>query len=463
MNITVMIFIVIVVISSVAYFEFKESLMKNLDYRLRSDAESTFSFFTLNESDTEMNQHISSFLGSQAHKHRLGFGLWFDKGGGHAITSDNFHSIREKLIPPENDTPERPQYNFSNIEYKDRPYRVLWAKYRVNTKDFKDRGDLNVVVAIGSNSLWDEVGEFLRLLIILGAISIWVCIGLVMLILRWGLKPVNEIAMQMNDISGAKISHSVSDIKNVSEELRPFITAWDSMLSRIAETVRRQKRFTADASHELRTPLAVMKSTLQLARLKKRSAQEYESAMDQCLEDMQRMERLIDQLLDLSNCDDESKQLHLERVDITDILSDVVSNYTGIAAEGGQSIKLRACKALVSCDRQQITRAVSNLVENAIKYGPSQSEILITAKVDDGAIVITVHDAGGSIAPDKLERIFDRFYRVDISRSHKSGNAGLGLAIARQIVTRHRGDIRVESDPEAGTDFIIRLPRLDTQ
>lgn len=456
--ITAMTLLIIIVLSAVAYCEFKEALVTSLDNRLRSDTRSVIDFMATDETPDEKLRVINLILSSDTDSHRLGYGIWFDDENEYLARSDSFEKINKLLQTHSKDVFQKGEHTFYTIDYEGSPCRVIWARYPNTLQGFSDKSMINIVVALSGKNAWHEIGEFLRLLLILGGITLWVTVGLVMWVLRWGLKPVNYIAGQMDDISSGNMMQLEIDIPGSPEELQPFVIAWGKMLKRLSNSMRQQKQFTADASHELRTPLAIIKSTLQIARFKKRSAESYESAIDQCLEDTMRLEKLTGQLLELARFDEESAHLQYKDVDLQELIANACEQYLETANQKKQTLIVNTCKLNFRCNGDHILRAISNLIENAIKYGPKETDILIGLKQSDNAIILTIHDEGGNISSKELDSVFDRFYRTDTARNHKSGGAGLGLAITKEIIQRHDGKISVKSSPESGTDFVITLP-----
>ena len=249
---------------------------------------------------------------------------------------------------------------------------------------------------------------------------------------------------------------------DVPVELRPFKSALDGMLVRLNKAMRQQEQFTADAAHELRTPLAIIKSTLQTLRMQPRMAAEYEQGVDDALQDIERMEQLVRELLTLARLDAVDTVPNPAEVRL-DLLLESLAEVFGSHAEqqGAGVVYANGAAVRVQGDETELRQLFSNLLDNALRYGPPKGVVRITLEDGPGPWVTTcVHDEGGALSPESLPHLFDRFYRVDSSRSQASGGAGLGLAIAREIVLRHHGDIAITSDPQAGTSVVVHLPRM---
>ncbi len=233
------------------------------------------------------------------------------------------------------------------------------------------------------------------------------------------------------------------------------------MLARLDTAIRQQEQFTADAAHDLRTPLAVMKSTLQTLQIRPRTVAEYQESVNDLLRDIDRMERLVQQLLTLARLDAIDTISDPAEIRLDLFLQSVADSFTDRAEQQGARLVFEQSAALsIRGDETELWQLFSNLLDNALRYGPPNGAVQITSENgSDSWATACVHDEGGTIPPDKLPRLFDRFYRVESSRSEASGGTGLGLAIAREIARRHGGDIAIISDPQGGTSVTVRLPR----
>jgi heavy metal sensor kinase len=346
---------------------------------------------------------------------------------------------------------------FNIIENK-KAYRGIWARYADLGSNFKTDDTLNVVIYTSSDYVRHEIEEFLLELLGLGGLIVWFSIGFTAWILRWGLKPVSHITNLMDNVSGKHLDEQTNNYPQVPQELSPFVRAWSQMLSRLSHAMKEQRRFTSDASHELRTPIAIVKSTLQLARSQERPVEYYKTAIDQSLEDMERLNHLIDQLLQLSRLDNVENSQDQEIIDMHQLTSDVCEIYSAIAQQQGHSLECKFCSAKVVGHIQLIRQLLANLIDNAIKYSPKDSIISILMEKDDTQLKLIIHDEGGGISENERHLIFERFYRLDKARNRSTGGAGIGLSIAKEIAQKHGGDITVSSNPKDGTNFTIVLP-----
>jgi two-component system heavy metal sensor histidine kinase CusS len=269
-------------------------------------------------------------------------------------------------------------------------------------------------------------------------------------------------AERLRDITYRNMGKSLFDDLKVPEELHPFIRALRDMLNRLDKVLQQQRQFTSDAAHELRTPLALAKSTLQTAQMCQIDADEYGQVITDTLKDIARMEHLIEQLLVLARMDETCESITTTEVQL-DVLLRELSEIFGkrMANLGGKLILEEPAVTTIRGDTDALIRLFSNVLDNAVRYGPPNGTIRITLKSEpDNYVTVCIHDEGGNIPPESLSYLFDRFYRVDQSRSSSTGGVGLGLAIAREIARCHNGDISIISDFSSGTLVCIRLARM---
>lgn len=230
----------------------------------------------------------------------------------------------------------------------------------------------------------------------------------------------------------------------------------------IYRSYRQIQQFTADAAHELRTPLAASRATLEVA-LQQSQISDVESRNTlQTLERQNlRLSQLVQDLLLLSRMDSQEETHKHHPCCLNDIVSDVVEEYAGLAIAANVLLLSRIDlkhPIFVSGDEEQLYRLLTNLVTNAIQYTPSDGKVTIRLTQDEFHAIVQVQDTGIGIAAAEQSRIFDRFYRVNPDRSRQTGGSGLGLAIAQTIAQAHQGTLQVQSEPEQGSLFTLRLP-----
>jgi two-component system, OmpR family, sensor histidine kinase CiaH len=229
----------------------------------------------------------------------------------------------------------------------------------------------------------------------------------------------------------------------------------------VKQSYDQQKQFVSDASHEMRTPLSIMSGEMELALKRQRTVQEYQAILRSSLEEINRLSTLINNLLFLARGNAPKQKIRMEHVDITDLISSVVHLYHPKMKEKGLHIHFTpAEKSLVVIGHAYMLHTVfSNLLDNAIKYTPMKGKIWISISAVSSMVKVSIRDNGIGISGTDTDKIFDRFYRVDTSRSNPKGY-GLGLSIAKSIIIRHHGKIEVLSTPFKGSTFIVYLPQV---
>jgi signal transduction histidine kinase len=248
-------------------------------------------------------------------------------------------------------------------------------------------------------------------------------------------------------------------VPNEHDEIGRLAAVINDTFARLESSFDQLRRFTADASHELRTPLALIRGVGEVGLGESRTPAEYRETIGSMLEEVDRLTQLVDTLLRLSHGDAGTIRVVRERVDLAQLTSDVISSLGILAEERKQGLILAAPEpAIVSIDRLVVREAITNVIDNAIKYSPQESNIDVSIRAIDDHAVLTVADEGPGIPAEHRARIFDRFFRVDEGRSRDRGGTGLGLAIAKWAVEINGGHIAVDQRPHGGSVFRITLP-----
>jgi two-component system OmpR family sensor kinase len=236
-------------------------------------------------------------------------------------------------------------------------------------------------------------------------------------------------------------------------EVGVLATAFDHMLDRLERAFKRQRDFVSDASHELRTPLTVLRAQVELLDRESDEQHRHEGTRT-LLRRLDELDRLVGDMLTLASA--EAGQLIEPRtVELTGFFEDLRRD---LPLFGERDFRLEAVEGTLEADPDRLTQVLRNLVRNAVTHTGAGDRVQVAARARDGRLEITVSDTGRGIPPDQLERIFERFHRVDGGRSRETGGSGLGLAIVRAIIEAHGGSIHAESTPGAGATFRIELP-----
>lgn len=296
------------------------------------------------------------------------------------------------------------------------------------------------------------------------------------LLARRALRPVDQITRTARRIGAEHLAQRLEGAE-VDDELGRLSRTLNEMLARLEAAFAQVRRFSADASHELKTPLTVLKGEIEVALRSPRDTGEYQRVLGSVLEEVESMARLVDDLLLLSRAEAGALRFESAPVELDRLVEEVAKEGEILAREQQVRVTIQALEPLiVHGDGPRLKQLLRNLVDNGVKYTPPRGQVTLAlhSQADENVgsgtapqhrstaapqyAVITVRDTGIGIPIEALPRIFDRFYRVDPSRSRESRSAGLGLCIAKTIAEAHGGRILVQSTPGAGSAFTVSLP-----
>jgi signal transduction histidine kinase len=282
---------------------------------------------------------------------------------------------------------------------------------------------------------------------------------------------LTERITRLENATRAIASGNLSARANIAgrDEIASLANSFNQMAQRLQTADKKQKEMdalrndlVAWAGHDLRTPLASIRVLVEaLADGVVSDPQTTQQYLSQAKKQVDNLSLLVDDLFQVSQLDAGGLTLYLEPASLSDLISDTLESFSGLAAQ--KQVTLTGSAALgidpVTLDIQRMGRALNNLVSNALNHTPAGGSVTLSAMLAPGGISVSVKDTGEGILPDDLPHIFERFYRGDKSRNRAGGGAGLGLAIAKGIIEAHGGNIRVESQLGKGTTFIITLPK----
>ncbi|VAV82927.1 hypothetical protein MNBD_DELTA01-1990 [hydrothermal vent metagenome] len=294
------------------------------------------------------------------------------------------------------------------------------------------------------------------LLMILPAVF-FISAVVVFLLARFSLASINIFSEKVGAITEQNLGDRL-EVKGLPSELLPLAENFNSMMSRLEESFEGQRRFLSDASHQLRTPAAVIKGYCDVTLGRDRSDEEYRDSLEKINGAVVRMTGVIERILESARAEGVSHGgAGFRELDLMEVVLDAVRLLKEGAQRRGVTISIKGGSQKVSGDRVRLVEAVSNVVDNAIKYNREGGEVLIELSAAGGYAALTVEDSGAGIEEGERARVFERFYRSDETSAEVAGS-GLGLSIVRSIVQAHGGDVGCESRGGVGTRFILRLP-----
>ncbi len=314
---------------------------------------------------------------------------------------------------------------------------------------------LVVVIDVRIDRHLGFVDAFARKLWIAVIAGILATVALAGLGVKMAMSPLRRVTDVARVVTANRLGERLNE-DEVPAELADLAHAFNAMLERIEDSVRRLSEFSADLAHELRTPISNLVTQSQVALSKPRTADEYREVLYSNLEEYDRLTRMVSDMLFLAKADNGLIVPHCEAVSVAAEVRDLFAFYEALAEEQGVGLTL-AGDAGVEGDHLMLRRALSNLLSNAIRHAPRGGRVSVQVSGQGrGSIRIAVSNSGVAIAAEHMARVFDRFYRVDPSRHRTHEGSGLGLSLTKSIIDAHGGRIVVES--VAGeTRFVIEL------
>jgi signal transduction histidine kinase len=300
-------------------------------------------------------------------------------------------------------------------------------------------------------------------------IALWslLLLGATVLLALWGIRrgllPLRQFAEQAGLISTRNWELHLPEEAQEIQELRPLYSSMTMMLSRLERAFVQQREFLGNAAHELKTPVAVLKSTLQSLLQRPRSSEEYQAGLAHSLEDLERLEQLLQWMLRLTRAEQWAHgalRRDLQMIDVAVTCEDAIERMRHLAESRRTIIHLaKNGPVLFRADPEDLQLVWTNLLENALRYSPEGGAVDVAISRDNGGPTkIVFEDHGAGIAPADLPHVFERFYRGDPSRTRSTGGFGLGLAIAKALVEAYGGKIVAESAVGKGTRMTVELP-----
>jgi heavy metal sensor kinase len=322
------------------------------------------------------------------------------------------------------------------------------------------RGNLLYIVQVGTSM--ESVGETLQRFLVLLVVAIPIALA-VSLAGGWflagrALRPVDKITLAAQRIAAGDLSQRLS-MPAAHDEIGRLAATFNNMIGRLDTSFRQIRQFTSDASHELRTPLTVMKGETDLVLRRPRLLDDYKSVLESNLEEIDRMTRIVDELLFLSRADMGEVRVESLPVAMESLVEDIHRQAKLLAQDRNIEVLLgTVMPVVVQGDDLRLRELLLNLVENAMKYSYPGGKVEIALLNDGREARLSVTDHGIGIAPADHKKIFQRFFRTDVARGHTKKGTGLGLAICSWIAELHKGRVEVKSALGQGSTFTVVLP-----
>ncbi len=278
---------------------------------------------------------------------------------------------------------------------------------------------------------------------------------------RKSLAPVAAMSAQAEQISANNL-HERLQVRNQQDELGRLATVFNSLLARVNRSFDSLREFTADASHELRTPLAIIRGEADVALSQPRTPREYQETLNIMRDEAKRLSRIVDDMLSLARAEAGEHKLLCTEIYLNDLVEECCRAVQTLAASKNIAVLFAHDEDMeFSGDEDLLRRMILNLLDNAIKYTPHGGTVRIELTDEREQIQIRISDNGIGIPAEAAAHVFDRFYRVDKTRSRSEGGSGLGLPIVKWVAEAHHGNVTLASNPGLGSEFIVTLPRKE--
>ncbi|MGE0268585.1 MAG: ATP-binding protein [Candidatus Omnitrophota bacterium] len=463
------------VFSAVIYLDVRNILYKNLDEELKIKAVETTNILYAYERIQYSSRHPVAQMLEMLKRQELGINqkmiiddLWrsqvealnlkddfihlTDGRGREVLSSNNFRDEIYALFKEQLPATGR------QVVYK----TLKNEKYRLRA--------IAMPVMFSNVQLYLQIGTSLRSTdIVLKNISLFMIGAVIVLLLLTSfvgaifadsaLRPVKEVSDLADSITHKSLSGRITG-KKTDEEMEHLVNSFNGLIGRLEKSFGHINEFSSHAAHELKTPLAIIRGEIELALEGEKDPGRYREVLQGCLEETDRLIKVIKDLLLLAKLDYKPEVFSFEDLELTGFLKEI-HEQSKILAEQKEitaGLVLPEGRAVVSADKVHLRRLFHNIIHNAIKFTPPGKTISINARIQDKKYLVDVTDTGEGISEENLLKIFDKFFRVHKDDEKSDPGTGLGLSIALSIARAHNGDITVQSQPGAGTTFTIILP-----
>jgi two-component system, OmpR family, heavy metal sensor histidine kinase CusS len=356
------------------------------------------------------------------------------------------------LLLPQSAFPEAPG---KNSIYHPKNYRVSQKLFSLATA-IEEADGQPYIIQLAQDRSSDEQFATQFAFVLGGALGLGILASamIAIAVTRRGLRPLQQMTQSLERIGPAHLDERVGKT-TWPRELQPVATAFDEMLARLENSFTKLSQFSADLAHELRTPISNIRGEAEVTLTRPRTLEDYRSVVESIAAECERLSGIVDNLLFLARAEAVDRQIERNVFAARPAIEKIAAYYRTIAEERGISITNKG-EGEVYADALLFDRALSNLLDNALRFTPNGGRITIATETKPTRIELAVADTGCGIHPHHLPHLFDRFYRVDSSRS--SQGAGLGLALVKSITDLHGGSVAVASEVDRGTTVTLTFP-----
>lgn len=334
--------------------------------------------------------------------------------------------------------------------------RRIYAATPVLDENSEPRGAVLIVASL--TSLFQPIDDIENRLIYYMAMTLIIVTSLVFFISQILIEPLKGITMSVQKMSDGNLN--VRTEIDTKDEFAEMGRSFNIMAERLEAVEKTRGEFVSNVSHELKTPLSSIKVLTESILLQSNVPVEmYTEFLQDINSEIDRMNNIVNDLLHLVKLDRSEQALNIKPTDLNQLIMDILKRLLPLAKKKDIGLVYEDIKNITAeVDEMKLTLAISNLIENAIKYTPEGGKVQVVVDGDHQNAFITVSDTGIGISEEDQPKVFDRFYRVDKTRDRETGGTGLGLAISHSTVLMHNGSIRLSSKENEGSTFVVRLP-----
>ena len=433
------------ILSSFFYYRLQHNLLKQTDRMLKDEAKELIMEI---KEENHIEKGCKMFF--EDISHRIFYPVFFRVMASDGVSlceSENFSTILSKGIT------QKEYFTVTVVHREKKRYRIYETRFT-----FKDQGPLVAQLAI-STMRSDKILET-SLQNIFSAIPVVFLLSIFcgMYIAQKPRKILQNITAVTRRITSQNLAERLP-LPPAQDEIRDLTLTINFMLDNIESSFNEIKQFTADVSHELRNPLSAVKGEIEVAVSRKRDAADYRETLHNCLERIDDLIKMVNDLFLISRFDAKKYELNLSRINLAEVLGEMYDFFLPMAQEKNIHFVIERCDTVfASVDRHKILQLLSNLMDNAVKFTPENQSITLSLIQHSHEAELKVTDSGMGIPENDLENIFKRFYQVDPSRSGDERGAGLGLHICKRIAEIHGGSIAATRNKTKGITFTVRLP-----
>lgn len=384
------------------------------------------------------------------------------------IFEDEYESLFHRVISKQGETvilripPDWEEFNIEELDSVKNPEEKDWVFLKGEEEEFEIKSRMlfdGSIIQLGqiTEEREDLLGKIRKVyLFAIIPIILLAYIGGVFIADR-ALNPIRQVINTLNRIAeSARVNERVP-VHHTDRLNKELVTLFNKMLDKIEDLINGMRNVLDNVAHDLKTPMTRLRGTAEVALQSEKNEHDLREALSDCVEESERILITLNTLMDVSEAETGALKLNPIKINITELIDEVVELYNYVGQEKGVSInKGYPSELYLTADRNWIRQVLANLLDNAIKYTPSGGKIDIGAQQKEKKVIITVKDTGVGIPKEELHNIWERLYRGDESRSQRG--LGLGLSLVRAIVGAHRGYIEVSSEPGVGSAFSVYLP-----